>query len=115
MEFSLKIPPELKIFKNKYGKAKKWILRKAFEDEIPEEFIWRRKQKFSDGAGTQFMIRNYVNTKISNEEFENEKQIMPSITMRSKEELYYWRIFNSKFKLSERSLLEIGITNNFKV
>jgi asparagine synthase (glutamine-hydrolysing) len=115
VEFSLKIPPELKIFKNEYGVARKWILRKAFEDEIPEEFIWRKKQKFSDGAGTQFLIRNYVNDLIHDNEFENEKQITPSITLRSKEELYYWRIFYSRFKLSEEALLEIGLTNNFKV
>ncbi|MFW9820786.1 MAG: asparagine synthase-related protein [Candidatus Thorarchaeota archaeon] len=115
VEFSLKIPPELKIFKNKYGKATKWILRKAFEKEIPEEFIWRKKQKFTDGDRSQFFIRNYVKNKITNEEFEKEKQITPSITLRSKEELYYWRIFNSKFRLSEESLLEIGVTNNFKV
>ncbi len=115
VEFSLKIPPELKIFKNEYGIARKWILRKAFEEEIPEEFIWRKKQKFSDGAGTQFLIRNYVNNLIHDNEFESEKQITPSITLKSKEELYYWRIFNSKFNLSEKSLLEIGVTNNYKV
>jgi asparagine synthase (glutamine-hydrolysing) len=115
VEFSLRVPPELKILKNKYGKAKKWILRKAFEEEIPDEFIWRKKQKFSDGAGTQFLIRNYIDSEITNEEFENEKQLTPSIKLRSKEELYYWRIFNSKFNLTETSLLEIGITNNFKI
>jgi len=56
VEFSFNIPPELKIFKNKYGKANKWILRKAFEEEIPEQFIWRKKQKLSDGARISIII-----------------------------------------------------------
>jgi asparagine synthase (glutamine-hydrolysing) len=115
VEFSFIIPSELKIFKNKYGKANKWILRKAFEEEIPEEFIWRKKQKFSDGAGSQFSFRNYIENRISAKEFKNKKQITSSITLRSKEELYYWQVFKSKFNLTEKTLLEIGITNNFKV
>lgn len=115
VEFSFNIPSELKIFKNKYGKANKWILRKAFEEEIPVEFIWRKKEKFSDGAGSQFLFRNYIENRISAKEFKNKKQITSSITLRSKEELYYWQIFKSKFNLTEKTLLEIGITNNFKV
>lgn len=114
VELSFNIPQELKIFKNKYGKANKWILRKAFEEEIPEQFIWRKTQKFSDGAGYQLLFGNYIENRISAEEFENEKQISSSITLKSKEELYYWRIFKCNFNLTEKTLLEIGITNDFK-
>ncbi len=112
VEFSFSIPPELKIFKNKYGKVYKWILRKAFEDDIPEEFIWRRKQKFPDRAGSQYLYRNYFEDKISNEDFENHKQITSSIRVRSKEELYYWKIFRSKYNLTEKTLLQINITKS---
>jgi asparagine synthase (glutamine-hydrolysing) len=115
VEFSLSIPPELKIFKNKYGKVYKWILRKAFEDEIPEEFIWRRWQRLSNRVGTQFLSRDYFEDKISNEEIENQKQITSSIRIRSKEELYYWKIFKSKFNLTEKTLLQISVANNIKV
>ena len=113
VEFSFNIPPELKIFKNKYGKANKWILRKAFEEEIPEQFIWQKKQKFSEGAGTQYLLHNYIEDTISNAEFEKQKQISSSIKIRSKEELFFWRIFESKFNLTEKTLLQIGVTNNF--
>jgi asparagine synthase (glutamine-hydrolysing) len=114
VEFSLGIPPELKIFKNKYGKVNKWILRKAFEEEIPEEFIWRKRQKFSDGKRSQYLFHNYIEDRISDEEFENQKQISSSFKVRSKEELFYWRIFDSKFNLTEKTLLQIGVSNNFK-
>ncbi|TFG02755.1 MAG: asparagine synthetase B, partial [Promethearchaeota archaeon] len=115
VEYSFKIPPELKILKNNYGIADKWILRKAFEDEIPDEFIWRKKQKFSDGAGSQFILRDYINKIISNEEFNTEKQVTPSLTLRSKEELYYWRIFNSQFHPTTETLSKIGITENYEI
>ncbi|TFF96993.1 MAG: hypothetical protein EU547_05610 [Promethearchaeota archaeon] len=114
--YSFKIPPELKIFrKENYGIVEKWILRKAFENEIPAEFIWRKKQKFSDGAGSQFLIRNYLEDKISDEEFEAEKKISPNIILRSKEELYYWRIFESKFNPHEDTLSELGTTKIYEI
>ena len=113
VEYSFKIPPELKIKKESYGTADKWILRKAFEDEIPDEFVWRKKQKFSDGAGTQFLLRNLIERVISDEEFNSQKQIAPSLTLRSKEELFYWRIFNSQFNPTKETLSEIGITKNY--
>lgn len=33
------------------GKIEKWILRKTFEDYLPETIIWRQKEQFSDGVG----------------------------------------------------------------
>ena len=29
----------------------KWVLRKAFEDLLPESIAWRQKEQFSDGVG----------------------------------------------------------------
>jgi asparagine synthase (glutamine-hydrolysing) len=36
----------------KNGKMEKWILRKAFEDYLPESVLWRQKEQFSDGVDT---------------------------------------------------------------
>ncbi|TFG27071.1 MAG: hypothetical protein EU532_08340 [Promethearchaeota archaeon] len=117
VEFSFKIPPELKIFSKPgvNGFAEKWILRKAFEKEISEQFIWRKKQKFSEGAGSQFLLRDYIEKEISDEEFNFEKKQLPFLKLRSKEELYYWKIFNSHYKLTQESLAEIGITANYEL
>lgn len=116
VEFSFKIPPELKIFcKSNIGIAKKWILRKAFENEIPAEFIWRKKQKFSFGAGSRFFLRDHISKMITDTEFDEEKQISPEFSVRSKEELYYWRIFKSKFKPTLDTISEIGITSVFEL
>lgn len=29
----------------------KWVVRKAFEDMLPESVAWRQKEQFSDGVG----------------------------------------------------------------
>lgn len=116
VEFSFKIPPELKLYRKKgVGVAKKWILRKAFENEMPSEFIWRKKQKFSEGAGSQFILRDYLEKQITDEEFQNEKEISSDFSLRSKEELYYWRIFNSQFEPTLETISKIGITSVYEV
>ncbi len=115
VEFSFSIPLELKIYKNNYGKAEKWILRKAFETEIQDEFIWRKKQKFSDGAGTEFLLKNYVEDLISDEEYIEECRITHDFNIRSKEELHYWRIFEQKFSPTLKTINQIGITSNYKI
>jgi asparagine synthase (glutamine-hydrolysing) len=32
--------------------TEKWILRKACEDLLPAEIVWRRKVQFDEGSGT---------------------------------------------------------------
>ena len=32
-------------------RMEKWVLRKAFEDYLPEDILWRQKEQFSDGVG----------------------------------------------------------------
>ncbi|MBY9017928.1 MAG: hypothetical protein KGD66_03755 [Candidatus Lokiarchaeota archaeon] len=116
VEFSFKIPTELKILKRKgVGIARKWILRKSFETEISEEFIWRKKQKSSDGVGSQFVLRDQIEKIITDEEFEKNKNITSSFSLRSKEELYYWRIFKTKFQPTPETISEIGITKVYYV
>lgn len=116
VELALEIPSQFKILrKKKMVIAKKWILRKAFEDEIPSDFIWRKKQKFSNGAGSEFLLRDYITNIISDSEFKEEKKITSNFTLRSKEELYYWRIFNSLFNPTWETISELGITSNYEI
>ncbi|HPS12529.1 MAG TPA: asparagine synthase B, partial [Prolixibacteraceae bacterium] len=49
MDVAMRLNPEDKMAKN--GKMEKWILRKAFEDFLPESVTWRQKEQFSDGVG----------------------------------------------------------------
>ena len=81
------------------GKMEKWILRKAFEDLLPKEILWRQKEQFSDGVGYNWIdkLKELVNDKVSDDLFEKSKekfQINPPL---NKEEFYYRTIFKSIF------------------
>ncbi|MBD3342047.1 MAG: hypothetical protein GF353_23305 [Candidatus Lokiarchaeota archaeon] len=115
VELSFRIPNKLKICKRNSDIIEKWILRKAFENDIPSEYLWRKKRKFSDGAGSQFLLREYIETKITDTEFHKEKKISPKLNLRSKEELFYWRIFDSKFNPTELTVLNLGFTAFFEI
>jgi len=50
VEFVMAISPELKLKKDKGKIFAKWILRKAFENDLPEYIVWREKSPFPVGA-----------------------------------------------------------------
>lgn len=61
------IPPQFR--HPKYKGIEKWFLRKAFEDILPEEIIYRKKEAFSDGVSSNSrswyqIIQDYIDTKI---------------------------------------------------
>tara|TARA_Y100000768_G_scaffold388572_1_gene385284 strand:- start:801 stop:2360 length:1560 start_codon:yes stop_codon:yes gene_type:complete len=49
MEYYMGIDPEKKVVRDK---MEKYLLRKAFENFLPEEIVWRRKDGFSDGVSS---------------------------------------------------------------
>ncbi len=48
LDTAMRIAPEAKRPRN--GRIEKWILRKAFEDLLPPEIVWRQKEQLSDGV-----------------------------------------------------------------
>ncbi|MBN8635679.1 MAG: hypothetical protein J0M07_10195 [Anaerolineae bacterium] len=101
VEFSFTVPLELKL----YGaeQVEKWVLRKAFEDLLPSEVVWRPKEKFAEGAGSAHVFARLAEQDISDEQFAQEIAHAREETgrlIRSKEELYYYRVFRRFFKAS---------------
>lgn len=91
VNFSLNIKSELKI-KSKNRKVwGKWILRKAFEDNLPKEIIWQDKRPLEYGSGTT-KLREIISLKVTDKEFK-EKQKFYSIRFINKEHLYYYEIY----------------------
>ncbi|OLS14616.1 MAG: asparagine synthase [Promethearchaeota archaeon CR_4] len=115
VEFSFQIPHDLKIREVGGKKIEKYILRRAFEKDIPPDFVWREKEKFSKGVGSQFFLRDYFQNHISDEEFESEKRVTDTLVVRSKEELYFWRIFNSKFHPTPATISQLGFTSSYEI
>lgn len=75
----------------------KLVLRKAFQDMLPAEVVWRRKQRFSDGAGSINALARVAEETISDADFEKERKILPGGRIRTKEELMYYRTFSEFF------------------
>ncbi|MDQ7782400.1 MAG: asparagine synthase-related protein, partial [Desulfomonilaceae bacterium] len=73
----------------------KWIFRKAFESDLPGQVVWRLKQEFSQGSGSASVLPGYFEDVISDTELAEAQRAFPMV--RSKEELYYFRIFAERF------------------
>jgi asparagine synthase (glutamine-hydrolysing) len=93
LKTALAIPIELK----RRDGIEKWVLRKAFEGVLPEEILWREKEKFSRGAGSALVFEQIAEREISEREFKRERTLTNGYQLRSKEELYYYRIWRRHF------------------
>ncbi len=81
------------------GKMEKWILRKAFEDYLPESIVWRQKEQFSDGVGYGWIdtLKQITSAQVSDEEMMKVSERYPINPPMSKEEYYYRTIFHELF------------------
>ena len=93
--YTLAIPSEYKLRSVGDEKIEKWIFRKAYEPFLPEMITHRLKQEFSQGSGSAALLPNYFENVIGDDELA-EAQAKYRL-VRSKEELYYFRIFTKNF------------------
>lgn len=108
-EYALKLPVKYKLYYDNGTLVEKWVLRKAFENYLPEDIIWRKKQKFSEGAGSVYFLKDYAEETITDEQFIRQRKIDENFILRSKEELMYYNIFREYFP--DKSILDtIGRT-----
>ena len=80
-------------------RMEKWILRKAFEDMLPEEICWRQKEQFSDGVGYNWIdtLKKMTEEKGSDAEFARRENRFPVNPPKTKEEYYYREIYSKLF------------------
>ena len=88
----------------------KLLLRQSFADLLPREVMERRKQRFSDGAGSIHSLVQISEDIITDMEFERERKRLPKDRVRTKEELLYFRSFAKHFGDSESVLNAVGFT-----
>ena len=99
MDWAMKLPIKFKINTYDGVKYSKWIMRKAYEDVIPKEIIWRAKAPLEQGTGTE-VLRTYFNDMITDKEFaEKVKAIKEKddVIIPDKETLLYYEVFRKKF------------------
>nr|WP_269431039.1 asparagine synthase-related protein [Crocosphaera watsonii] len=73
------------------------MLRKAFEDILPEEIVWRKKEQFDEGSGTVDLLTETL------KDVMNEQQAQQ----------YQKRASRYKIKISRRVLLSPNIHEGF--
>jgi len=97
MDVAMRINPQDKMINGE--RMEKWVLRKAFEDMLPESVAWRQKEQFSDGVGYSWIdtLKEVVDREVSDEQLANAKYKFPIQTPTSKEEFYYRSIFTEHF------------------
>ena len=105
LRYALAIPPQYKQKPEENRKIEKWILRKAYENELPESIVWRSKREFSQGSGSAGLLPAYFEECVPDRELaEAQSENLP---IRSKEELYYFRLF-AKYFGSGHSVRTVG-------
>jgi asparagine synthase (glutamine-hydrolysing) len=97
METAMQLNPQDKMASN--GRIEKWILRKTFEDILPESVAWRQKEQFSDGVGYGWIdtLKKLVSEKVTDSQMNTAKFRFPINPPLSKEEYYYRAIFSEHF------------------
>jgi len=98
-EWAMKLPIKLKINETNGVKFSKWIMRKAYEDVLPKDVVWRPKAPLEEGTGTA-VLRTFFNDMIPDKEFEEKKkQILAKddVIIADKEQLLYYEHFRKKF------------------
>ena len=106
MDVAMSINPQDKMINGE--RMEKWVLRKAFENYLPESVTWRQKEQFSDGVGYNWidMLKELVENEVSDEMMNNATFRFPKQTPATKEEYYYRSIFEEHFP-SETAALTV--------
>ncbi len=97
MDVAMRINPKDKMITPE--RMEKWVLRKAFEDILPESVAWRQKEQFSDGVGYSWIdsLKEVVEQAVTDEQMEQVTHRFPLQPPRTKEEYYYRSIFEGHF------------------
>ncbi len=97
IDVAMRINPKDKMINGE--RMEKWVIRKAFEDMLPESVAWRQKEQFSDGVGYDWIdrLKEVVEQEVTDEQLANAKFRFPIQTPQNKEEFYYRAIFDEHF------------------
>jgi len=107
LKFCMSIHPSLKRFTKE--RIEKFLFRKAFEDILPAELAWRVKTAFSDGISNTEkpwyeIIKEYMNTKYTDKEFNEKILKYKHNTPYDKESLYYREIYEKYYPNTAKTI-----------
>jgi asparagine synthase (glutamine-hydrolysing) len=109
IEMAQTVPPELKLHTDDDGRRiEKWILRKAFEDLLPADIIWRNKEQFDEGSGMVDLLPQVLDHAAADIDTENYRARFKADYLRSKEECFYHHLLMEQFDQPQAVLANVG-------
>lgn len=97
VELALTVPARLKLATLDDGRRiEKWILRKACEDLLPADIVWRTKEQFDEGSGTLDLLRDALAPSLATIDLETERATATE-PLRSVEEAFYHRLLREGY------------------
>lgn len=80
--------------------TEKYALRAAFKGTMPDSILCRKQTMQCEGIGNTWLaeLQNRCNMAVSNEEFAKRNESFPINTPKTKEEMYYRKMFDKHFK-----------------
>lgn len=98
IELGQRIPARWKVRQQRSGEVvEKWILRKAFEDLLPEEIVWRDKEQFDEGSGTAEVLSRLGNHFLPRQAAEDYATRHADQRLRSREESVYHKLLEEAY------------------
>jgi len=88
--------------------VEKWILRKAFEDLLPHDIVWRKKEQFDEGSGSADMLQSVVSSVLTDKEKVLYQKKFNGTMLRSSEECHYHRLFMDAYEKPGPILRNVG-------
>ncbi len=99
IQYAKSIPADLKVHDEGEQKYGKWILRKAFEEVLPESITWREKTAMQDGSGTSG-LGSFFDNMIPDSVFAEKTKTYAKndkVNLASKEALHYYEIYRKYY------------------
>ena len=92
------IPAELKLrLRPPHRPIEKYILRRAFEDLLPAEIVWRDKEQFDEGSGTVDLVADALEAFLPEAEADAYAAAHPDAQLRSAEECAYHKLLTEAY------------------
>ena len=103
------VPPELKLKTGDNGRRiEKWVLRKAFEDLLPSEIVWRDKEQFDEGSGMVDLMPPVLDRAAAAIDREDYSARFAADRLRSREECFYHSLLMQQFAQPQAVLANVG-------
>ncbi|MBD3267332.1 asparagine synthase B [bacterium] len=106
IELGLRIPSAYCLYGD--PPIEKWILRKACEDLLPEEIIWRKKEQFDEGSGAAENMDKALREIMTPAQAEQYAKEWPGTEFRSPEECYYHQVLVHAYDNPAPILANVG-------